>query len=350
MMIKPSPSVEYLQYPNIYIEREVLIGRRLVIIAESDAGSFYDPLLIYNKDMAVEFFGGGDLIQCYEDAVSYQDNISIFLMRIEPYGYETALSVLEAFEFDLFFINEVHFDKHIELFKNLIDFAQLKEEKGSLVHAITTLSSGLDYEAVLYLKDSIQSLSQEDGDDTFELGKYLSLVVNQMENKNAGAVYAGMLASTDVQVSPINKTISNVTLDFEFTKKEILELRSTGIVCFKNTFKKGVTCTSSSCAVSTAGSVHKHISNFRIAQALINQVSMELKPLIGMPNPTIQATRCEEIVDAICFEQMSLERIRDFNYDIRSNALQGYVEVEIEIVPIFSVHGMTTHSRVRVYK
>lgn len=349
-MIKPSPSVEYLQHPNIYIEREVLIGRRLVIIAESDKGNFYDPLLIYNKDMAVDFFGGGDLIQCYEDAVSFQDNISVFLMRIEPFGYETAISILEAFEFDLLFINEVHFDKHIELFKNLIDFAQLKEEKGSLVHAITTLSSELDHEALFALKDSIQALSQEDGDDTFEFGKYLSLVVNQMEFKDAGAVYAGILASTDVQISPINKTIPNVELDFEFTKEEILELRSIGIVCFKNTFKKGVTCTSSSCAVSTAGSVHKHISNFRIAQALINQVSMELRPLIGMPNANIQATRCEEIVDAICAEHMSLSRIRDFDYNVRSNVLHGYVEVEIEIVPIFSVHGMTTHSRVRVYK
>jgi hypothetical protein len=350
MMIKPSPSVEYLQYPHIYLEREVSIGKRLVIIAEAEEGDFYDPVLIYNKDMAVDFFGGGDLVRCYEDAVTFEDNISIFLMRIEPYGYETAFSVLEAFTFDLLFINEVHFDKQINVIESFIAFAKIKEEKGSLIHGITTLSSDLRYDRLIPLFPSVQALSVDDGDDTIENGKYLSIVVNQMEFKDAGAVYAGMLASTDVQVSPINKTIPDVTLSFEFEKEEILQLRSVGIVCFKNTFKKGVTCTSSSCAVSTDGSVHKHISNFRIAQALINQVAMELRPFIGMPNANLQAIRVEETVDAICYEHIELGRIRDFNYDIRSNLLGGYIEVEIEIVPIFSVHSMTTHSRVRVYK
>lgn len=349
-MIKPSPSIDFLQHPNIYIEREVTLGKRLVILAEADEGELYEPILIYNKDMAVEFFGGGALVQRYEDAVTFQDNISIFLMRIDPYGYETALGILEAFDFDLLFINEVHFNKQTQLFESLIGFAQLKEEKGNLVHIITTLPSDMSHQDLLLLESSIQALSIDDGDDIIELGKYLSLVVNQMEFKDAGAVYAGILASIDVQTSPINKTIANVKLLFEFEKPEILQLRSIGIVCFKNTFKKGVTCTSSSCAVRTDGSVHKHISNFRIAQALINQVALELRPFIGMPNATLQAVRCEEVVDAICSEHVSLERIRDFRYDVQSNSFQGYVEVKIEIVPIFSVHGMTTHSRVRVYK
>jgi hypothetical protein len=350
MMMQPSPSIEFLQHPNIYIERGISIGKRLVIIAESDKGALYDPVLIYNKDMALELFGGGKLIQCYEDALTYQDDISIFLMRIDPFGYETAFSVLEAYDFDLLFISEMHFDKQTDLIMNFIRFAQIKEETGSMVHGITTLSPGMDYSQIASLKSSVESLSIEDGDDTIELGKYLSLVVNQMEFKDTGAVYAGSLASMDVQTSPVNKTIPDVTLSFEFTKEEILTLRSIGIVCFKNTFKKGVTCTSSSCAVSTVGSVHKHISNFRIAQALINQVSIELKPFIGMPNADIQAERCEQIVDAICYEHIALDRIKDFNYDVKSNFLNGYIEIEIEIVPIFSVHGMTTNSRVRVYK
>jgi hypothetical protein len=136
----------------------------------------------------------------------------------------------------------------------------------------------------------------------------------------------------------------------EYTKDEILKLREVGIVCFKSTFKKGVTCTSSSCAVSTEGSVHKHISNFRIAQSLINEASMELEPFIGTTNLRFQTMNIQEIVIAICEDYMRMDRIRDYEYSISINEFYGYIDLEIEIVPIFSVHGMTTHSRVRVFK
>jgi len=350
MMIKPSPSIEYLQHPNIYVQRQVIIGKRLVILAESDSGELYNPTLIYDKDMAREFFGSGALIQAYEDACTYQEGINIFLMRIEPLGFETAFSVLQALAFDLLLLNDVSFNKDAEIVKKFMAFAKDKEEQGNLVHGIITLSSLGAYDSLIPLFPLIKDLTEEIGDDAIELGKYLSVVVNQMEFKNASAVYAGLLASVDPEISPINKTIPDVTLNLEFSKEEILKLREVGIVCFKQTFKKGVTCTSSSCAVSTSGSVHKHISNFRIAQFLINQISIELQPFIGMPSATHQAIRVEDIVSAICYEQISLQRIRDFDYYVSVDELNGYIIVEIDMVPIFSVHSMTTHSRVRIFK
>lgn len=349
-MTKPSPSVKYLQHPHIYVQKTIAIGKRLVIISEAEEGEYFNPTLVYSKDMARELFGGGSLVQAYEDACTFEDGLHVFLMRIEPFAYELAFSVLEAFDFDLLFINEVHFDNQREVIEQFLSFARNKEEKGNLIHGITTLSSGLDYSKLLPLFKPIKELTKDFGDDSIETGKYLSLVVNQGEFKDAGAVYAGVLTASEPEVSPINKTIPNFTLSFEFEKEEILTLRSVGIVCFKNTFKKGVTCTSSSCAVSTEGSVHKHISNFRIAQSLINQVAMELQPLIGKTNVMRQAEKAEEIIDAICLEHMSLNRIRDYNYFLSVQELYGNIEVEIEVVPIFSVHAMTTHTRVRIFR
>lgn len=349
-MTKPSASIEYLQYPNIYVERTVSIGKRLVILAEADEGNFYDPVLIYNKDMATTFFGGGKLVACYEDAVTYMDNLNIFLMRIEPNGYETAFSVLESFTFDLLFIHELHFNTQRETIDSFLDFAKRKEQKGSLIHGITTLPNGLAYSDLEGLFPQIAELSIDNGDDTIETGKYLSVVVSQMDLKDAGAVYAGILTAVDPATSPINKTIPDVELLFDFEKEEVKALRAAGIVCFRNTFKKGVTCNSSSCAVSTDGSVHKHISNFRIAQFIINQIADELQILIGRPNANIQASHAEEIIDSVCYEHIQLSRIRDFNYSVSSTLVSGIIETEIEVVPIFSIHAMTTHSRVQVYK
>ncbi|MED3626596.1 hypothetical protein P4478_05455 [Bacillus subtilis] len=348
-MTIPSPSIEYLQHPPVYIERTVSIGKRLVIIAESDEGPLYEPILVHNEAMASTFFGDGDLIQSYKDASVYEDGLQAYLMRVEADGYEAAFSVLEAFTFDLLFMNNVQFDKDHKVIETFLEFCKIKEGKGNLVHGITTLSDQNKDDFSLIFKE-IEALTHENGDDLIEDGKYLSIVSDHINAKNAGAVYAGLLASLNPEVSPINKTISGITLKREYSKEQILRFRSAGLVVFKTTLKKGVTCTSSSCAVSTNGSVHKHISNFRIAQFLINQISIELQTFIGSTNPARQALSIEDIVDAICSEHVDLGRLRDYAYDLEINALYGTVKVKIEIVPIFSVHSMTTHSHVRIYK
>lgn len=348
-MIQPSPSIEYLQHPHLYVERTIANGKRLVMVAEADKGELYEPILVYSKDMAYDFFGGGQLVSAYEDATTFQEGLEVYLMRIEPFQHEVAFGVLEVFDFDLLYLDSVHFDLDPDLFQAILDFSYLKQEKGNLVHTITTLSSGLDKHGVLSLRESIGNLTIDNGDETVETGKFLSLVADQISYKKAGAVYAGILAAVDPEVSPINKTVPDISLELEFSKEEIEWLREIGIVCFKNTFKKGVTCTSSSCAVSTPGSVHKHISNFRIAQSLINQVALELQPFVGSTNLSFQAMNIEDVIVAIC-EDFVGSRIRDYDYALSISERQGYIDVEIEIVPIFSVHSMTTHSRVRVFK
>ena len=349
-MIKPSPSIEYLQYPHIYIPKNISIGKRLVILAEAEDGPLYEPLLIYHADMAADFFKGGDLVRLYQDVSVFNGNIPVYLMRIETNEYEIAFSVLEAFSFDLIYFNEMYFNKSKDLIDKFLLLCRTKEEQGCLIHGITTLYGSMSAHDLLLLSKDIQDLTVDFGNEAEETGKYLSLVTNQMELYDSGAVYAGMLASLNPEVSPINKTIPSVKLTNEYSNDEIKLLRSIGIVCFRNTFKNGVTCTSSSCAVSTSGSVHKHISNFRIAQYLINQISLELRPFIGSSNPTLQAMDINNVIEAICVEQISLNRIRDYGYQLRANDFYGYIEVEVEVVPIFSVQSITTHSRVQVFK
>lgn len=346
----PSPSIEFLQEAHLYVERTVELGKRLVILAEAEKGALYEPVLVHRTDIAVDLFGSGNLVKAYEDATTYKSGLDIYLMRVEPFQYEAAFSVLETMNFDLLFLDGFHFDANADLYEEILAFAKIKQDMGTLIHVITTLSRSMTFLELKTLFDSIKGLSLEAGDETEETGKYLSVVTDQMEYRNAGAVYAGLLAATNPEVSPINKSIPSVSLEVEFTKDEILELREAGIVCFKTTFKNGVTCTSSSCAVSTAGSVHKHISNFRIAQSLINQISLELQPFIGTTNLRLQTIDIEEILIAICEEAISQARIRDYDYAIAMNELMGYLDIEIEAVPIFSVHGMTARSRMRVFK
>lgn len=349
-MTQPSPSIEYFIQPNLYVEASVRIGNRLLILAESESGPLYEPILCYRSDMVSELFGEGRLSQLYTDASVLQENQEVYLMRIEEMNLSTAFSVLEGMSFDLMYVDGLHFDENFDLTLQALQFAETKQEMGNLIHIITTLSKPYSFSELLELSSSIHSLSTEEGDETIEGGKYLSIVAKQMKEKDAGIVYAGMLGATNPEVSPINKKIPGVSLELEFSNQEILELRALGIVCFKNTFKNGVVCTSSSCAVSTAGSVHKHISNFRIAQSLINQVSVELEPFIGRTNLQYQSMNIENVLLAICEEAVAEQRIRYYGYDLSVNEAGGYIDIEMELVPIFSVHGMKTYSRMRVFK
>lgn len=350
-MTQPSPSIDFIQHPLVYVERQIEIGKRLIIVAESNKGQYYEPTLIYSKEMAIDFFEAGPIIQCYEDASSMNQNLNVFLMRIEPNRFDIVFKVLETFDFDLLYLDEVYFDKHSSLIEDCIEFSKIKEDKGNLIHSIVSLSVKNNFLDIEMHFKKINELTKElSGDDLEELGKYLSLVVNQMEFKKASAVYAGVLASVNPEISPINKTIPNVKLEIEFTKDQILKLREIGIVCFKNTFKKGVVCSSSSCAVSTAGSVHKHISNFRIAQEIINEISRSLEIFIGRPNVTYQASNIEETIEALCLRRILDRKIRDYDYYIKINELYGLIEIKIEVVPIFSIHKITNHSIVRIYK
>lgn len=349
-MIQPSPNIKYLQHPHFTIHRQIEAGRRLVIIGESEKGDTYNPTLVFNKEMAIDIFGGGSLVGAYEDASTYQKELNVYLMRIDPNEYETAYSVLETFHFDLMFISETYFNKDMDVVKSFLEFSRIKEEKGNLIHGITTLSPGLTYDDLKDLSDLISSFTVDDGDELVETGKYLSFVVNQSTYQDAGAVYAGMISVLSPEVSPINKTIPNFEIELEFDKDEITSLRSIGIVCFRRTFKKGVTCASSSCAVSTEGSVHKHISNFRIAQSLINQISLELQPFIGQPHVVLKSNSIEEIIETICSEYERNQILRDYNYQIEINELYGTIDLLIELVPIFSIHRITTHSRVRIFR
>lgn len=349
-MTAPSPTIEYQQHPIIYIEKEITVGKRLIILAESEKGDFYNPILISSSDMAEEAFGNGRLVQCYKDATVFKKDMSIFLMRIKPYGFEDAFLTLESYDFDLMYMDEVYY-KNNESFINLfLEFAKTKEEQGQLIHGVMLLSSDYKYQSISSVFPSIASLTKEVGLEQEELGKYLSLVPNQFSDENAAAVYAGILIALDAQVSPVNKTIPDVKLQIEYEKEQILAMRKAGVVCFKNTFKNGVTCASSSCAVSTDGSVHKHISNFRIAQSLINQIGISLWPFIGKTNISYQIPLIEESIDLVCQAYVADQSIRDYSYYMMVQELYGTIRVEVEFVPVFSVHSMTAHTTVKVFK
>jgi hypothetical protein len=346
MTMQPSPSIQYFQLPNQYFTDPLPIGRRLIILGESTKGSFYNPTPVSSINAAQTLFGDGPLVDRFTDATVAAQQ-AIYLMRIEPQAFQLAFGYLEKFPFDLIYVDGLYYNTSPDLIQAFIDFAKEKEYQGQLIHGFFDLESMNTMEDYRNLYPSILNLSIPVEVGIEETGKYFSIVADQFQDRRAGAVYAGLVSSLDPEKSPVNKPL-NVTLKQEFQKDEILELRSAGIVCFKNSLKKGVVCTSSSCAVATEDSPHKHISNFRIAQYLIEEIAAEQDKLIGKIGIAATMSDVENLVESILSEYVLLGRIKTGAYTITSDDLNGIIYTTIEIVPVFSVYQMSSTTQVRV--
>lgn len=344
--MKPSPSIEYYQLPHIFYSADLPIGKRLVVVGQSTKGDYYNPVTITSKAMAEDIFGSGPLLDRFQDVLDGGAS-GAFLMRMEGEQFKKVLDVLTPFPLDLLVIDGMYYNNHQDMITNFIEFAKDKEYQGQLIHGFFGLH-GLDtFEQIESVFELIQAHSIPTEDGLEETGKYISVVVDQFQDKNAAAVYAGLAAALSPEISPVNKTL-NVSLKYEFDKEQIFALRAAGLVCFKDSFKKGVVCTSSTCAVATEDTPHKHLSNFRIAQVTIQEVAQEQQKFVGRVGVAFVAGEVEEIVESILLEKVKNRWIKDYGFLIQVDQLKGLVTTEIELVPVFSVHSMTHSSQVRV--
>jgi hypothetical protein len=344
--MKPSPSIEYLQLPHSYIRGYLATGKRLIVIAESEKGALYEPIAVTDALQAKTLFGSGPLVDRFDDVTAGQVE-GVYLMRIESNAFQKAYDVLIKFPFDLIYIDGLYFNTHQYEIQSFIEFAKEKEHQGQLIHGFFDVQ-GLDsMDSLRSIFSYIQDLSKPIEGGIEELGKYLSVVVNQIQDHKAAAVYAGLVTSLNPEISPVNKTL-NVKLKWELEKEDILELRDAGLVCFKDSLKKGVVCTSSSCAVATKDSPDKYISNFRIAQYLIQEIAEAQQEYVGRVGVYYTLQEVESILIDILSNYVMLNRIKTFDYEITADPVKGIIYTSIEIVPIFSIYAMTQTTQVRV--
>lgn len=341
-----SPYLEYDSRETIEIFDEIGVGKRLVIIAESEKGPLYEPTPVLSKNFAVKEFGDGPLLERYEEARRLEPAIQVIFLRIENKDFKKALDSIFHYDFDLVYIDEfsvLHDDINI-----FINFCKEKEETGSLVHGFFDLELDFDQEK---LQELLKSLSFQDILDTYEDGKYFSLVLDQLEDCKAGIVYAALVSTLDPGISPVNKRIP-YDLKKTYKKHELIKLNDLGVVVFRESFHYDVVCSNSTCAVVNPDSAHKRIENFRIAQQMIQELSEEFRKHIGMPFNIGDGivNKIKDIIDDKIDNFIDLNRIRGAQYSVLSNQVSGSIFVNMEIVPIFSLNYIRAYAQVRVYR
>lgn len=348
--MKPSPHLEYQQSPNIQIEKQIPTGKRFLIIGEAEEGKMFQPTLISTFPLARSIFKEGPLLERYQELIKQEYDLDVYLMRIPPFAFEEAFFYLRSYYFDIIYVDDFQFGSSIESILAFIEYAKNQEEKGRLVHGIfdeKPIQTFSDYEELFEL---IQTFTFQTIMDIEEEGKYFSIVADQFQEAKAGMIYASLLVSLNPEVSPLNKSLKNITLKREFTKEQIFQLQEAGIVCFRNSYHHGVVCASDTCAVNTPQSVYKHIPNYRIIQALIYDIYMQADQLIGETGIKAHARQLTKHLNILFQDYKDAKRLKDYEYTISYDQQKKHIYVSIDIVPIFSIYHIQTKAQVRVFQ
>ncbi|CDQ41816.1 hypothetical protein [Virgibacillus salexigens] len=340
-----SPTIEYNRLPLIDNYHGIDVGKRLIIAAESYEGPLYEPTLIYNLKLAESIFRSGPLIERYKDAMKVDDSIAVIFVRMRDNDYSTVYRCLQSYSFDLIYLDEFNYKDQSEI-DAFIEFATDKELQGDLIHGFLDIDTAED---IQFLREVIQHLTFEDITDIHEMGKYISLVSDQALNHSSAVIYAALIVSIEPGVSPVNKTL-NIKLEKVWNKEELILFQNIGVVTFRESIKNGIICSNATCAVSTSGSVHKHISNFRIVQYLIQELSNTFQYFIGNIQSESQIRKIQEIIEAKIEEYITLGRLKNGEYAIMENGFEGRIYINLDVVPIFSVNRITAHSQIRVMR
>lgn len=342
-----SPYIHYSKNPDIVLRRGSPIGKRLLILSEASKGEINEPVLVANAFMAENEFESGSLLDLYKDAEQANPEGNFVLMRIKRDQWQEALLAVESFQFDFLVTDLVRGDQDYSQVNDFIRFCQKKEQKGELVHGFFAVNHGMSESEKASLNTQIAQykIDLPYFDEIDEQGKYFSFVSDQLNENHAAAYYAAFLTSLESQVSPVNKEMNDISLKKDYSKANIREIHEIGVVTFRSSFHHGVVVANSTTAVQTKDSPHKHISNFRIAQELINRLSQSFQQFIGQANNEFISEKIENEIDYEIQSFIRDEKIKDeYEYSIDATSDLYHINVAITIVPIFSVYKIESQS------
>lgn len=345
-----STKIEYQQHHYLTDYVNVSIGKRLIIIGESSMGTLYEPTKVYNQKMAEAIFGSGPLVERAKEIVNQSGRVEMHLMRIESGAFIYAIDVIKSLHFDLLLLDSLEFhEKNKDVIEHYINMAYDKANTGRLIHAFVQ-TEAFDHVNELYNAiHMIEELTARIGLENYEFGKYLSVVANHLSGDSSAAMYASLVSVLPIGESPVNKTIK-AEIKKHLTKDEIRLLRDSGIVCFKKSYHHGTVCCSPTCAVATMGSCHKNIANYRIVQSIINEISEGLSELIGTTINSRTMENSKKLIEYTLNRNIREEVITDFSYEIQIDAFKNFMNVRIDLWPIFTVEKIVTHSQIRILK
>lgn len=164
---------------------------------------------------------------------------------------------------------------------------------------------------------------------------------------NGQAAYAGVLSSIPYDISPCNKTISNVyALRFPFTIKQLEDLNLSRYVTMRTSDTRPPVIVNDITAA-PYGSDYVNWSIFSITKEAADRIKRLADNYIGRPNSLEVRNALDQDVSNIL---KNMSGIQAFNFSLSSTMEQqvlGVVEIDLIIVPVFTMKKIRTTIKLR---
>lgn len=259
------------------------------------------------------------------------------------------IETLEHMDVDYILMDsKVRIENDSFLFEKFLDLANLKENQGSLVHMFTlTMLNEANKDTVF---DKIEEMKRVSRGKTVEMGKYVSIINNQLTGIEAHTYYASLLLTQEIQESPVNKKlIENVVLNNEISLSDEKEYYENGVVILKDSFHRGVIFGNSTTAVTGTESEHKSFENFKIVNAIIKTLKGKLNALIGIGERHMFFNQyIMSVLSETESEYIKRGAIKEMDYEFTISDSVGIVFLKLYIVPIFSIKEIEVSTRIEV--
>jgi len=163
--------------------------------------------------------------------------------------------------------------------------------------------------------------------------------------ENGALNYASLLSKLSTDVSPTNKRLENTELAFEYQDQEIEELDDMSYVIFRDSIRKGVVPVNGITMASAESGLH-YLTSVRTLQGILSRIESFTDPMIGEPIRTNNNFETiDEEIDEILAEDTN---VKDYNYDLTVNDVDGYIEIRLELSLYYEINKIKTNVRFNI--
>lgn len=387
-MAKPLHHLQFHQLPPSYeavTERDyhhlIILGTgektnglhgKYMILGENDEErKLIEPFVVKTPKELLDKAGEGTAYDVYRSLCTPFKELEVSILLIDYEYLEDTFSLLENIDFsflvfdqnmrldaELTFVRETHLlqDASINqtllernrLFTRFIEVADKAAARGRIVHAISLLKIEDELTRTNVFK-RIAEFRYYENHEFVEKGRYISLILDQLQSEFAHSQYAALAMVQDVHESPTNKNIDNPTLKQSLEDHEHVFYDANGIVTMIDSYHKGVVFSNCSTAIITDDQLHKHFPHQKIALYAISMLEKSFDSIIGMPINAITKNRVDQILASIrMFLKQKKKYLKDMGYSYEFKHSLGELHLTIILVPISSIQGMTIETQVKV--
>lgn len=387
-MTKPLHHLQFHQMPPSYeavLEKDyhhlIILGtgekanglhsKYMLLGADEEERKLIEPFTVKSPEELLYKAGEGTAYDVYRSLCAPFGNLEVSILLIDYDYLEDAFSLLENVDFsyllfdhnmriemDMQFVREpdllqdptINPDllEKVELFKRFLEVADKARARGRIVHAIS-LTKIEDELMRMKVFKAINALRIYEEHEFIEKGRYISVVLDQLQTEMAHSHYAALAIEQDIHESPTNKDIKNPVLRFELEDYEHQFYEQNGVITLIDSYHKGVVFSNCTTAVITEDQMHKHFPHEKIAQFTINLLGQSFFPVIGMAINAVTDNKVNSILSAIrTYLKNKKGYVKDLGYEYYFDRAKGELYLTVIIVPISSVQSMVIQTQVRV--